>query len=97
MDETRPPHREMVSAENRYILATVNPKLIARARLSILRARELEIPQKEEAVLDFVMSTAGIDGRAREDLRDALAGARAPIAAVSAGPLTNAQRGVPSL
>jgi hypothetical protein len=96
MDEQQAPHREMVSAENRYILATVNSKLIACARRSILRARELEIPEKEEAVLDFVMSTAGIDGRAREDLRDALAGARAPTPSLG-GPLTNAQRGVPSL
>lgn len=97
MEAERPPHREMVSQDNRYILATVNPKLIACARLSILRARELEIPAKEEAVLDFVLSTAGIDGRAREALRDAIAGRQPTTQALTNAPLTNAQRGVPAL
>lgn len=71
----RAPFKDMVDPRNRYILATVNTKLLSCARRSILRARDLEIPEKEEAVLDFILSTAGLDGRAREDLRDALAGA----------------------
>jgi len=84
MDPLREPHREMTDTANRYVLGTFRPAMIACARYSILRARELEIPEKEEAVLDFLMSTAGLDGRAREDLRDAIAGKQAPAVALVA-------------
>jgi len=86
MEGPRPAHSEMVRPDNRYVLGTFRPQTIACARLSILRARELELPEKEEAVLDFLMSTAGLDGRAREDLRDAVAGRQTPIAAIAATP-----------
>lgn len=97
MESTRPPHREMVAQENRYILGTFKPDTIAYGRMAIIEARELEIPEQEEAVLDFLLSTAGLDGRAREALRDAVAGRPQPTVAVSQQPATNAQRGVPSL
>lgn len=93
MEAQRAPHSEMVRADNRYVLGTFRPQTIACARLSILRARELELPEKEEAVLDFLMSTAGLDGRAREDLRDAVAGRPPPIAAVTATPAPLASNG----
>ena len=85
MEERRAPHSEMVREANRYVLGTFQPRTIACARHSILRARELEVPGKEEAVLDYLMSTAGLEGRAREDLRDALMGARGPTPSVGAG------------
>lgn len=86
MEPPRPPHREMTNPENRNILATLNIKTISCAQRSIARARELELPEKEERVLDFVMMTAGLDGRGREDLRDALMGARAGNPALGATP-----------
>lgn len=86
MEAPRAPHSEMVRSDNRYVLGTFRPQTIACARLSILRARELELPEKEEAVLDFLMSTAGLDGRAREDLRDAVAGRRPDVPAIAGGP-----------
>lgn len=82
MDAPRPHYREMTDPANRNILATLTIKTIGCAQRSIARARELEIPEKEERVLDFVMMTAGLEGRAREDLRDALAGSRAPPTAI---------------
>lgn len=97
MDAQRAPHREMVSQENRYILGTFKPETISYARMAIVEARELEVPEQEEAVLDFLMSTAGLDGRGREALRDAVAGRPPPIQAVGQAPQTNAQRGVPAL
>lgn len=84
MEAPRAAHREMVDPRNRNVLSTVSYKMIACAQRSIARARDLEIPEKEERVLDFIMMTAGIDGRGREDLRDALAGAR-PIVGALAG------------
>lgn len=101
MQEPRAPYKEMTDPRNRNILATLTIKTIACAQRSIARARELEIPDKEERVLDFIMMTAGIDGRAREDLRDALAGARPPPAALGATPIVTARPrehgGVPHL
>lgn len=95
MEAQRAPHSEMVRADNRYVLGTFRPQTIACARLSILRARELDLPEKEEAVLDFLMSTAGLDGRAREDLRDAVAGRQPPTTAIAAAitPAANANGG----
>lgn len=76
----------MTDPKNRNVLATLTVKTICCAQRSIARARELEIPDKEERVLDFIMMTAGIDGRGREDLRDALMGARTPSHALGATP-----------
>lgn len=79
MEATRAPHMEMVREQNRNILGTFTPQTIKCATYSIQRARELEIPAKEEAVLDYLSRTAGLDGRGREDLRDALMGARKEV------------------
>lgn len=84
MEERRAPHQEMVREANRYVLGTFQPATIVYARQAILQARELEIPAQEEAVLDFLMSTAGLEGRARQDLRDALMGARPTTPALGA-------------
>ena len=98
MDPTRQPHREMTDPGNRNVLATVNMKFIACAQRSMARAIELEIPEKQERILDCVMMTAGLEGRAREDLRDALAGARAPPVALGSAPAPrNDHGGVPHL
>lgn len=100
MDRPSASYKEMVDPRNRNVLGTFSPRMIACARRSIVRAREFEIPEKEELVLDFLMMTAGIDGRGREDLRDALMGAKAPQLALAglAGPPTGrGGDGVPSL
>lgn len=99
MEAPRPAYREMTDPKNRNILATLTIKTISCAQRSIARARELEIPEKEERVLDFVMMTAGIDGRGREDLRDALMGARSPVVAMTTSRRDDGRRedGVPHL
>lgn len=84
MQPPKAPHREMTDPGNRNILGTFKIKTIACAQRSIARARELEIPEKEERILDFLMMTAGLDGKGREDLRDALMGARPVVNALSA-------------
>jgi len=89
MDERRQPHQEMFRQENRYVLATLNPQMIKCARYSILRARELDMPEKEEAVLDYVMSTTGLDGKGREAARDAIAGKQPQIQSTTAPPVTS--------
>lgn len=89
MEAPRAPYQEMVRPENRNILGTFTPRMIACAQRSIARAKELEIPEKEERVLDFLTATAGLDGRGREDLRDALMGARPQSAALATGPSPN--------
>lgn len=86
MEERRAPHQEMVRQDNRYVLGTFKPDTIAYARMAIIEARELEIPEQEEAVLDFLMSTAGLDGRARDALRDAVAGRQQPTPGVGTPP-----------
>lgn len=88
MEERRAPHQEMVREANRYVLGTFRPATIVYARQAILQARELEIPEQEEAVLDFLMSTAGLEGRARQDLRDALMGARPQTPGVGTPPIS---------
>lgn len=75
----------MTDHKNRSVLGTFTWQTIACARKAILQARELEVPEMEEGVLAFMMDTAGIDGRAREDLRDALMGARPMIQPVAVG------------
>lgn len=75
----KPSYRELTDPENRNILSTINPKLWAAFQRSMARAVELEIPEKEKMLLDSLLMTAGIDGRGREDLRDALRGAVAPM------------------
>lgn len=84
MEERRAPHQEMVRQENRFVLGTFTKQTIKCANYSITRARWLKQPEKEEMVLDFLMMTAGLDGRAREDLRDALMGARPTTPALGA-------------
>lgn len=85
-----PAYMEMTKATNRNVLGTFTPRMIACAQRSISRARELEIPEKEERVLDFLMMTAGLDGRGREALRDALMGQRAPTVALTTPAVTGA-------
>lgn len=101
MHEPRPAYREMTDKDNRNVLGTFTPKMISCAQRSIARARELEIPEKEERVLDFLMMTTGLEGRGREALRDALMGAKPPqpaLAANQAMPVQqDAYRGVPRL
>lgn len=97
MERERPSYREMTAPENRNVLATLTVKTIGCAQRSIARARELAIPEKEERVLDFIMMTAGIDGRGREALRDALMGQK-PAPMMMMGQMGSpASDGVPRL
>lgn len=74
----KPAYREMTDPNNRNILSTITPKLWAAFQRSWARAVEYEIPEKQEMLLRSILQTAGIDGRGREDLRDALRGASLP-------------------
>ncbi len=99
MDAPRPAYREMTDPQNRNILGTFNNRLIGCAQRSIARGLELEIPEKIERVLDFLTQTAGLDGRGREALRDALMGQRTPVQALGTSPLVIQQQpdGVPRI
>lgn len=100
MDRPEAAFKTMVDEKHRNVLGTFNPRMIACARRSIIRARALEIPEKEELVLDFLMMTAGLDGRGREDLRDALMGAKTPqiaLAGMAAPTQGDRHGGVPGL
>jgi len=85
MDAPRAPYTEMVDVgKNRSVLGTFTPELLRRARYSLIRAEEFGNEAKIRHILEFMGDTAGLDGRGREDLRDALMGARAPTPALAA-------------
>lgn len=84
MDAPRAPHHEMVDVgKNRSVLGTFSPELLRCAHYSLTRAVEFGNQAKVERILAFMGDTAGLDGRGREDLRDALMGARAGVAAIA--------------
>lgn len=85
VEPPKPAYREMTDPANRNILSTITPKLWAAFQRSWARAVEYDIPDKQEMLLRSILQTAGIEGRGREDLRDALRGAVAPTYALSAG------------
>lgn len=78
VEPPKPAHREMTDPNNRNILSTITPKLWAAFQRSWARAVEYEIPDKQEMLLRSLLQTAGIEGRGREDLRDALRAASPP-------------------
>jgi hypothetical protein len=93
----QPAYREMTNPANRNILSTITPKLWAAFQRSYARAIEYDIPEKVEMLERSILQTAGIEGRAREDLRDALRGAQPASFALSAGAPMPAVDGRPRL
>lgn len=76
VEPPRPSYRELTDPTNRNVLSTINPKTWACWQRSMARAIELEIPAKQNMLLESLLQTAGFDGRGREDLRDALMGVK---------------------
>lgn len=88
MQPPKPSYAELTDPRNRNVLSTINPDTWACWQRSWARATELEIPEKQNMLLESLLQTAGFDGRGREDLRDALMGAKPVQAALGSMPAT---------
>src|SRR6185503_16909114 len=94
------PYMEMTNVKkNKSVLGTFTPEILRRARYSLIRAEAFGNEAKAKHILEYMGDTAGLDGRGREDLRDALLGARARPAVINTAQATNgrANDGVPGL
>lgn len=86
MQAPRPPYQEMTDTKkNKSVLGTFTPEILRRARYSLIRAEAFGNHEKVRHILEYMGDTAGLDGRAREDLRDALMGQRARPVALNTG------------